>query len=145
MIEIDEKKRVSIDESGILTIGNDNAKWVHGDTSTHIDGDYIISTESLQRLMVMMTENPMMICHIHTDWYNRDYSPKVYCTLVTADKDIAEEIAKMNKAYKKAHEDLEVVKHERNREKVKCVNLTRKIEAFNDSRHWWERKLKIKE
>lgn len=141
MIEINEKKRVSIDESGILTIGNDNAKWMHGDTSTNIEGDYVISAESLQRLMVMMTENPMMICYTNTGWYIKDYSPKVYNTLITTDKDIAEEIEKMNIAYKKAHEDLEVVKRERDWEKVKCGNLTRKIEEYNETRHWWERKL----
>ena len=142
MIGINDNKRVSIDDSGILTIGNDNAKWVHGDTSTDIDGDYVISSDSLRRLMVMMTENPMMLCYVHTSWYNKDYNPKVYSILITTDKDIAEEVERMNIAYKKAHEELEVVKRDRNWEKVKCENLTRKIEEYNNSRHWWERKLK---
>lgn len=141
MIEINEKKRVSIDDSGILTISNDNAKWVHGDTSTNIDGDYVISSDSLHRLMVMMTENPMILCYVHTGWYSKDYNPKVYSTLITTNKDIAEEVEKMNIAYKKAHEELEVVKRDRNWEKVKNENLTRKIEEYNKSRHWWERKL----
>lgn len=44
MIEIDEKKQVSIDESGILTIHNDNAKWVQGDVTTEINGDYVINS-----------------------------------------------------------------------------------------------------
>lgn len=143
MIEINEKKRVSIDEAGILTIGNDNAKWVHGDTSTDIEGNYVISAESLKRLMVLMTDNPIMVCSTHTSWYIKDYMPKVSCELITTDKDIAEEVEKMNIAYKKAHEELEVVKRERNWEKVKCENLTRKIEEYNKSRHWWERKLKL--
>ena len=142
MIEINEQKRVNIDDSGILTISNDNAKWMHGDTSTNIEGDYVISAESLKRLMVLMTDNPIMVCSTHTSWYTKDYSPHVYNTLITTDKDIAEEVERMNIAYKKAHEELEVVKRDRNWEKVKNENLTRKIEEYNKSRHWWERKLK---
>lgn len=143
MIEINEQKRVNIDDSGILTIGNDNAEWVHGDTSTNIDGDYVISAESLQRLMVLMTENPMMVCSTHTSWYISDYTPRVNNTLITTDKEIAEEVEKMNIAYKKAHEELEVVKRERDWEKAKNENLTKKIEGYNKSRHCWERKLKL--
>lgn len=141
MIEINEQKRVNIDDSGILTIGNDNAKWVHGDTSTNIDGDYVISAESLRRLMVMMTENPMMVCTTHNTWYLKDYMPNVSCELITTDKEIAEEITKMNVAYKKANDELEVVKRERDLEKFKRISFEKKIEEFNNSRHWWQRKL----
>lgn len=141
MIEINEQKRVNIDDSGILTIGNDNAKWVHGDTSTNIEGDYVISAESLRRLMVLMTENPLMVCDIHTCWYSHEYTPSVYNTLITTDKDIAEEITKMNAAYKKAHDELEVVRRERDLEKFNRISFEKKIEEFNNSRHWWERKL----
>lgn len=155
MIEINEKKRVNIDDSGILTIGNDNGKWVHGDTSTNIEGDYVISAESLQRLMVMMTENPMMICNTYTSWYAKDYMSNVSCELITTDKEISEEVTKMNIAYKKAYEEvermniaykkandeLEVVKREKDLEKVTRINFEKKIEEFNKTRHWWERKL----
>lgn len=143
MIEIDEKKQVSIDESGILTIHNDNAKWVQGDVTTEIKGDYVISGESLQRLMVMMTKNPMLLCYVRTNWYYDDYSPSVHNTLITTDKDIAKELKEMNKAYEKAKEELEVVKRERDWEKVKNENLTKKIEEYNKSRHCWERKIII--
>ena len=141
MIEINEKKRVNIDDSGILTIGNDNAKWMHGDTSTNIDGDYVISAESLQRLMVMMTENPMMVCHTQTGWYIKDYTPKVYNTLITTDKDIAEEVEKMNKAYEKAKEELDKVKTECQNVKLEYNEVINRIKKFNNSRHLWERKL----
>lgn len=141
MIEFNEQKRVNIDESGILTICNDNAKWVHGDTSTNIEGDYVISAESLKRLMVLMTENPMMVCTTHTSWYSHDYTPRVNNTLITTDKEIAEEVEKMNVAYKKAKEELEIVTRDRNWKKVENENLRKKIEEYNKSRHWWERKL----
>jgi hypothetical protein len=143
MIEIDEKKQVSIDESGILTIHSDNAKWVQGDVTTEIKGDYVINSESLHRLMVMMTENPMLLCYVRTNWYYQDYYPNVHNTLITTDKEIAEELEKMNIAYKKAREELEVVKRERDLEKSKRISFEKKIEEFNKSRRWWERKLEL--
>lgn len=143
MIEIDEKKQVSIDESGILTIHSDNAKWVQGDVTTEIKGDYVINSESLHRLMVMMTNNPMLLCYVRTNWYYQDYYPSVHNTLITTDKEIADELEKMHKAYEKAKKELEVVKRERDWEKTKNENLTRKIEEYNQSRHCWERKIII--
>jgi hypothetical protein len=143
MIEIDEKKQVSIDESGILTIHSDNATWVQGDVTTEIKGDYVINSESLHRLMVMMTKNPMLLCYVRTNWYYQDYYPSVHSTLITTDKEIAEELEKMHKAYEKAKKELEVVKRERDWEKTKNENLTRKIEEYNQSRHCWERKIII--
>lgn len=143
MIEINENKRVFIDDNGILTIDNDNAKWMQGDVTTEIKGDYVISSEALSKLMVMMTKNPMMLCYVRTNWYYEDYSPCVHNALITTDKEIAEELEKMNIAYKKAYEELEVVKRERDWEKVKNGNLTRKIEEYNKSRHCWERKLEL--
>jgi hypothetical protein len=141
MIEIDEKKQVSIDESGILTIHSDNATWVQGDVTTEIKGDYVINSESLHRLMVMMTKNPMLLCYVRTNWYYQDYYPSVHSTLITTDKEIAEELEKMHKAYEKAKKELEVVKRERDLEKFKRISFEKKIEEFNKSRHWWQGKL----
>jgi hypothetical protein len=141
MIDINKNNRVSIDENGILTIHTDNATWVHGDVTTEIKGDYVISSDALNKLMVLMTENPMMLCYAHTAWHAHDYTPMVYNKLITTDKGIAEEIEKMNIAYKKAHDELEVVKRERDLEKSKRVSFEKKIEEFNKTRHWWERKL----
>jgi hypothetical protein len=85
----------------------------------------------------------MMLCYAHTAWHAHDYTPMVYNKLITTDKGIAEEIERMNIAYKKAHDELEVVKRERDWEKTKNENLTRKIEEYNQSRHCWERKIAI--
>lgn len=143
MIEVDEKKQVSIDENGILTIHGDNAKWVQGNVTTEINGDYVINSESLQRLMVMITKNPMMLCYVRTNWYYRDYYPNVHNMLITTDKEIAEELEKMHKAYEKANKELEVVKRERDWEKAKNENLIKKIEEYNKTCHCWERKIII--
>ena len=143
MIEIDEKKQVSIDESGILTIHSDNATWVQGDVTTEINGDYVINSESLHRLMVMMTKNPMLLCYVRTNWYYQDYHPSVHNTFITTDKGIAEELEKMNKAYEKVREELDKVKTECQNVKVEYNEVINQIKKFNNARRPWERKLII--
>lgn len=143
MIEIDEKKQVSIDENGILTIHNDNAKWVQGDVTTEIKGDYVINSESLHRLMVMMTKNPMLLCYVRTNWYYDDYNPSVHTTLITTDKEIAEELEKMNKAYEKTKAKLNKVETECQNVKVEYNEVINQIKKFNNTRRPWERKIII--
>lgn len=138
MIELESKKRVHIDESGILTIENDNALWVNGDVTTEIAGDYTISADDLSRLMVMMSGQDMMqVRTVNTS------SWREYYTWITSNVDAAEEVEKMHNAYDQANSDLEDAE-------VKCRNIKRKhndiveqIKKFNDSRHWWERKIDI--
>ena len=138
MIELESKKRVRIDESGILTIENDNALWVNGDVTTEITGDYTISADDLSRLMVMMSGQDMMqVRTVNTSWLCE------YYTWITSNVDAAEEVEKMHKAYDRVKSDLEDAE-------IKCRNIKRKhsefveqIKKFNDSRHWWERKIDI--
>lgn len=138
MIELESKKRVRIDESGILIIENDNALWVNGDVTTEIAGDYTISADDLSRLMVMMSGQDMMqVRTVNTSWLLE------YYTWITSNVDAAEEVEKMHKAYDRVKSDLEDAE-------IKCRNIKRKhnefveqIKKFNDSRHWWERKINI--
>lgn len=138
MIELESKKRVRIDESGILTIENDNALWVNGDVTTVIAGDYTISADDLSRLMVMMSGQDMMQVRTVNISLLREYY-----TWITSNVDAAEEVEKMHKAYDRVKSDLKDAE-------VKCRNIKQKhndiveqIKKFNDSRHWWERKIDI--
>ena len=145
MIELKSKKRVRIDESGVLTIENDNALWVNGDVTTEIAGDYTISADDLSRLMVMMTgQDTMQVRTVDTSWL-LEYYPCNYTlnTWITSNVAVAEEVEKMHKAYDRVKSDLEDAE-------IKCRNIKRKhnvfveqIKKFNDSRHWWERKIDI--
>lgn len=145
MTDLESKKRVLIDESGILTIENDNALWVNGDVTTKIEGEYRISAEDLRRLMVMMTgQDTMQVRTVVTSWMREYYPcPTIYNTWITSNVAVAEEVEKMHKAYDRVKSDLEDAK-------IKCQNIKRKhnefveqIKKFNDSRHWWERKIDI--
>ena len=133
----ENNKRVRINEDGILTITNDNATWVNGDVTTEIKGDYIISEHDLRRLMVMITGQDMIVRDVHTWWYIDDYRPKlVNNTLITTNKEVAEEIEAMHEAYDKR------IKSER-AAAYDYEELRKKIEKFNKSRRWWERKIAI--
>ena len=133
----ENNNRVRINEDGILTIINDNAIWTNGDVTTEIKGDYNISADDLRRLMVMMTGQDMIIHNIDTRWYVCDWEPAtVSDTIITTNKALAEEIETIHKAYDNR------VKSER---KATCgyEEILKKVKKFNESRHWWERKISI--
>lgn len=135
MSKENNNKRVHINEDGILTITNDNANWVNGDVTTEINGDYNISADDLRRLMVMMTGQDMMINSVHTWWYVDDYKPKlINNTFITTNKAVAEEIEAMHEAYDKRINSERAVAYD-------YEELRKKIEKFNKSRRWWERKI----
>lgn len=134
----ENNKRVHINEDGILSITNDNATWVNGDVTTDIRGDYTISADDLRRLMVMITEQDIMIItKADTWWYVNDYKPKtIDNTIITTNKAIAEEIEELNKAYHQRVKSEAAANYDHK-------ELLKKIETFNKTRHWWERKLKL--
>lgn len=142
----ESKKRVRVDDSGILSIANDNALWVNGDVTTDIDGEYRISADDLRRLMVMMTGQDMMqVRTIVNSWQHTHYpcQSTIYNTWITSNETIAEEVENMHKAYNQANSDLDVVKTKCRDIKRKYNEVVAQIKKFNDSRHWWERKINI--
>ena len=142
--DYESKKRVRVDESGILSISNDNATWTNGDVTTDIEGEYRISADDLRRLMVMMTgQDTMRVRTIITSWQGRHYPAPVSGTWITSNETIAEEIAKMHAAYNKANSECDEVKTENQNIKLNYNAIMAQIKRFNNSRHWWERKINI--
>lgn len=134
----ENNKRVHINEDGILSITNDNATWVNGDVTTDIRGDYNISADDLRRLIVMITgQDVMMITTASTWWYAGDYKPKtIDNTIITTNKAIADEIKELHEAYQKKVKSEAAATYD-------YKTLREKVEKFNKSRHWWERKLEM--
>lgn len=144
--DYESKKRVRVDDSGILSISTDNATWTNGDVTTDIEGEYTISADDLRRLMVMMTGQDMMrVRTIVNTWQNIHYPshPSTSCTWITSNEAIAEEIERMHVAYNKANSDCESAKIENRNIKRNYNAIMTQIEKFNNSRHWWERKINI--
>lgn len=156
MPEIKDKRRVIIDENGKITIHNDNATITADATSFELTGDYPIDADSVLRLLA----------NEETKSYLKERS---FCTgnfhtlLLSKDEDILQHFDKMESRCKATYdtyeEKIKRLEHEKEElkklllEKDKNIteaifrlsNINNRINSFNDTRHWWERKLKIKE
>lgn len=143
MADLESKKRVRIDESGVLSIANDNALWVNGDVTTDIAGDYTINADDLRRLMVMMTGQDMMQVRTVVSSWHYPCESTTYNTWITSDETMATEIEKMHRAYDKANSDLDFASTALRNINRKYDDVVAQIEEFNKSRHWWERKINI--
>lgn len=138
MIEVDEKKRVIIQNDGQVVINNHNARIDAHGTTSRIEGDYLIDDESVMKLCAI--QNDASYLRVHQFWCNRalflsitkhdDFDAKI--------KEINEYIDRKLKSHKDFEKQIDELKN-------RVFTLEYQIEKFNSSRHWWERKLKIKE
>lgn len=139
MIEIDEnKKRVIIQHDGQVVIYNDNARIDTDGTTSRFEGYYLIDDESVMKLCAM--RNDASYLRVHQFWIGR-----TNFFSITKRDDFDAKIKEINEYIDrnlKSHED-----YEKQIEKLKgrVSTLEYQIEKFNSTRHWWERKLKIKE
>ena len=138
MVEINEKKRVYIEDNGNVVVKNDNATIDANATTTNIDGDYIIDGYSILKLIAL--RHDISCLKVHHAWVGRTlffsvskhdiFDEKIDEIIETLKKDVADT------------EDLKVT----NINLIdRIADLKRQVAKFNNSRHWWERKLIIKE
>ena len=139
MLEIDEnKKRVIIQHDGQVVIYNDNARIDTDGTTSRFEGYYLIDDESVMKLCAMRNDASYLRVHQfwigHTNFFSitkrDDFDAKI--------KEINEYIDRKLKSHKDYEEQIEKLKY-------RVFTLEHQIEKFNSTRHWWERKLKIKE
>lgn len=156
MSENKDKRRVIIDENGKITIYNDNATITADSTSYELTGDYHINADSVLRLLAnegtksYLKERTFYTGHFQTLILSKDedilqYFDKMesrckvtYDTYEEKIKRLEHKIDELTKLLIEKDEQLE------NR-KNRVFALEYQIEKFNATRHWWERKLKIKE
>lgn len=156
MPEIKDKRRVVIDENGKITIYNDNATITADNTSFELTGDYHIGADSVLRLLA----------NEGTKSYLKErsfYTGNFHTLLLSKDEDILQHFDKMESRCKATYdtyeEKIKRLEHEKEElqklllekdqniteAKFRLSNINNRINSFNDTRHWWERKLKIKE
>jgi hypothetical protein len=157
MSEINEnKRRVIIDENGKMTIYNDNATITADSTSYELTGDYHIGADSILRLLA----------NAGTKSYLKErvfYTGHWDTLLLSKDEDILQHFDKMESRIKATYdtyeEKIKRLEHEIDRltklqiekdthlyeARSRLSNINDRINSFNSTRHWWERKLKIKE
>jgi hypothetical protein len=138
MIEINRNKRVVIDEDGKVIVSNDTALIDEHGTHSDITGNYAIDDMSVLRLMTALNGT-----HTIKETYLRcghrvlsifTNNEDIYAKFEEL-KNIINANATNDKAYKLKIEALG----------DRVSTLEHQIEKFNSTRHWWERKLKIKE
>lgn len=156
MPEIKDKRMVIIDENGKITIHNDNATITADNTSFELTGDYHIGADSVLRLLA----------NEGTKSYLKErtfYTTNFHTLLLSKDEDILQHFDKMESRCKATYdlyeEKIKRLEHDKdeltklliekddyiNEARFRLSNINDRINSFNSTRHWWERKLKIKE
>lgn len=138
MIEINRNKRVVINEDGKVIISNNNALIEEHATHSDITGDYAIDDMSVLRLMTALNgvhtikETDLRCGHRSLSIFTNDEGINAKFEEL---KNTIEGDVKNNGVYKIKIAELQ----------IRVSALESQIEKFNSTRHWWERKLKIKE
>jgi hypothetical protein len=156
MPEIRDTRTVIIDNNGKITIYNDNATITADTTSFELTGDYSIGADSVLRLLA----------NEGTKSYLKErsiYTGNFHTLLLSKDEDILQHFDKMESRCKTTYdlyeEKIKRLENEKDElqklllekdEYIKGLrfsvsDLKECILYFNSTRHWWERKLKIKE
>lgn len=137
MIEINEKKLVTIWDDGQVVVTNDNARIDAKETTSRIEGHYLIDADSVLKLLAL--QNDMSFLRVNSFMLGRT-------TFFSVTKsDVFDAKIKEFKEYiEKDLPDVEKYKDENYDLKTRIRALERQIEDFNLSRYWWERKLTIK-
>lgn len=138
MIEINRNKRVVINEDGKVIISNDNALIEGHDTHSDISGNYAIDDMSVLRLMTAL--NAIHIIKV-TDLRFGHRSLSIF----TNDEGINAKFEELKNTTEGDVKNNGVYKIKIAELQSRVSALEYQIDKFNSSRHWWERKLIIKE
>lgn len=137
MIEINRNKRVVINEDGKVIISNDNALIEEHTTYSDISGNYAIDDISVLRLMTALNA-------IHITKESDLRCGSRYLTIYSNNEDIKAKFEELKNTINEDVKNNEVYISKIAELRDRVFALEYQIEKFNSTRHWWERKLKIK-
>ena len=137
MIEINENKSVTIWDDGQVVVTNDNARIDAKETTSRIEGHYLIDADSVLKLLALQNDKSFLRVNSFMLGRTSFFSATKSDVFDAKIKEIKEYIEKELPDAKKYID-------ENNNLKTRIRALERQIEDFNLSRHWWERKLTIK-
>lgn len=137
MIEINEKKLVTIWNDGQVVVTNDNARIYAKETTSSIEGHYLIDADSV--LLLLALQNDMSFLRVNDFMLGR-----TSFFSVTKSDVFDAKIKEIKEYIEKDLPDVEKYKDENYNLKTRIRALERQIEDFNLTRYWWERKLTIK-
>ena len=145
-----EKQRIYFNDENKLVIETDNCKNIDGELHTKVDGIFYADGETVAKLFSLINKENYSYPHsIHIQGTFTSYCELVNELLVIDDncasviesqekniKELEQDKIKLNTALKTQADTLLDLSN-------KLVELGNKITKFNDTRHWWERKIKI--
>lgn len=134
------EQRIYLDEDNKLVVITDNGKTNADGTITtkiDIDKEFVVSGADVIKMFGLINKTDCVFPYIKDvrvgfGWYQTQTS----CMIITKDgvvKDALESNAKKIESYEKEIEDL----------KNENKELFQALEKYKDTRHWWERKIKI--
>ena len=133
---METKQTIHLDENNKLVVETNNATIDgYNKTITNLNGKFTIDADDVAKLLSMINEKNMFSRHVlygsQTKWYIGD----------------ANELTRQLDCEIKANEKREKIIEEKKQEcfelNREITRLLRKIDTFNETRYWWERKLKI--
>ncbi len=139
MNEIDKKKkRVIIQDDGQVVVYNDNAIIDAHGTTSRFEGDYLIDKESVMKLCAMRNDTSYL--QVHDFWIGR-----TNFFSISKHDDFNAKIKEINECIDHNLQSSEDLEKQIEELKKRISTFEHQIKKFNSTRHWWERKLKIKE
>lgn len=99
------EKRIEIDVNGKLVIHNDNCTRTSNETTTKIDGDYLINADNIHKLMVLV-ENKHLLHSCRFAQYQAFTNKIQEFNLCTCDKELLDVV---DEKLKKIFKEIEVL------------------------------------
>lgn len=135
------EQRIYLDEKNGLVVETDNCKQDMNGTTTKITGEFTVSAEDVLKLFAIVNKKDVVYPYISNLYYiPREYNGGF---IVTHDETIKKVVEASTKKIQERSKEAVERNIELRKKNNEIVVLRQKINAYNNSRHWWERKIKI--
>ena len=127
---METKQTIHLDENNKLVVNTNQGVVEEKESYAIIQGEFVIKAENVAKLLSMINEkNVKGITYLYSP--NNKY-------FIANENEYTKDIEMLNNKLKEESEKVDKYSH---RNSV----LRLMIEKFNETRHWWERKLNIEE
>lgn len=129
---METKQTIHLDENNKLVVNTNKGVVEEKESYAIIQGEFIIKAEDVAKLLSMINEKNMFNCYTlygsHSKW------------LIGEANDLTHQLECEIKLRKEGERIMEDKKKECSLLDQENIRLIKKINTFNRTRHWWERK-----